>query len=348
MLSQRQSDFYTSSIRDLDWFILPEVIWKQLQHWKWEMLKDNFCMQTFIGYILLGEASTLCTKRMAFFLGNMMVKILILNTNLKALSFTFMCKNCISHGSHHLKWVLKIKAPLEALLLFQLLLKNYLYTSDVKLNLEKIWLGLNANRSQSSLFHEIKTMLENTSLSWPIRHTSIKYPEHLLISKHRQTMASQILELRGKNFYIDICITTTWNNHFFFVLMRINKFFLACTVDISPFNFVSQRQTKRNPQIVNKLYKLFLAAFCCFFFHMPSGFYSFFLSCMDFFPLYSHLWIWYYNCFFLLFLLMKGYSSKYSFRHFTFWLVNVWKKHCRHLTEEHQLKSSEPGMTTRS
>lgn len=56
-------------------------------------------------------------------------------------------------------------------------------------------------------------------------------------------MASQTLELRGKDFYIDTCIiTTTWNNHFFFVLMRINKFFLACTIDISPFSFVSQRQ----------------------------------------------------------------------------------------------------------
>lgn len=59
---------------------------------------------------------------------------------------------------------LKNKASLEALHLFQLLLENYLCISDVKLSLEKIQLGLNANRSQSSLFHEIKTMLENTQL----------------------------------------------------------------------------------------------------------------------------------------------------------------------------------------
>lgn len=59
---------------------------------------------------------------------------------------------------------LKNKASLEALHLFQLLLENYLCISDLKLSLEKIQLGLNANRSQSSLFHEIKTVLENTQL----------------------------------------------------------------------------------------------------------------------------------------------------------------------------------------
>lgn len=158
-------------------------------------------------------------------------------------------------------------------------------------------------------------------------------------------MASQTLELRGKNFYVDICIKTTWNNLFFFVLMRINKFFLACTVDIFPFRFVSQRQTKRNPKIVNKLYKLVFGWFS-FFFICKVAFY--FFSCMEFFFIDLEVWIWYYNLFCLLFLLMKGYWSKLSFRDLAFWLVSVRKKHCRHLTEERLLKPSEPGLTPHS
>lgn len=127
-------------------------------------LRIIFICRHLLANVLLGDASALCTKRMEFFLVNVIIKIIILNTNLKALSFTSMCRNCISHGYHFLKWILKIKASLEALHLFQILLENYLYISDVKLSLEEICLGLNANRNQSSLFHEIKTILENTQL----------------------------------------------------------------------------------------------------------------------------------------------------------------------------------------
>ena len=65
-------------------------------------------------------------------------------------------------------------------------------------------------------------------------------------------MVSQILELRGKSFYIDIHTTTTWNSHF--VLLRISMFFLASIIDISPSSFVSQTQTKNRSTIFKQTF----------------------------------------------------------------------------------------------
>lgn len=68
-----------------------------------------------------------------------------------------------------------MKVSLEALYLFQLLLENELNISDVTLSLKKIQFGLNASRSQRSLFHEIKKMLENIqflSLGGSVMHLS--------------------------------------------------------------------------------------------------------------------------------------------------------------------------------
>lgn len=163
MLSPRQISIHPLSETLIDSFYL-KLFERNYSIGNEKCLRIIFICRHLLANILFGDASTLRKKRMEFFLVNVMVKIIILNTNLKALSVTFMFKNCTAHGYHLLKWIWKIKASLEALHLFHLLLENYLYISDVKLSLEKIWLGLNANRSQSSLFHEIKTMLENSQL----------------------------------------------------------------------------------------------------------------------------------------------------------------------------------------
>lgn len=138
-------------------------------------------------------------------------------------------------------------------------------------------------------------------------------------------VASQILELRRKSFDIDICVTTTWNSHFF-VLLRINVFFLASTTDTSPSSFV-KHQPKIDLQILNKLSKLV----SWLLFLSDAKWLSLFVSCMDFFffQIDTHVWIRCYSFLCLLFLITRGYWCQSSFRGLAFWLLSVRKRHCR-------------------
>lgn len=129
---------------------------------------------------------------------------------------------------------------------------------------------------QKSKISEIKRACLKIFSCW-IGHATIESTEHL-ISNHILPVTSQILELRGKSFYISICITTTWNN--LFMLLRINTFFLASTIDTCLTKLEGEIQTKNRSSKISKFvsWLFFFFVVVGFFFQMESGFYCSFIA----------------------------------------------------------------------
>lgn len=99
------------------------------------------------------------------------------------------------------------------------------------------------------------------TFSCRIGHATIESTEHL-ISNHILPMTSQVLELGGKSFYISICITATWNSHS--MLLRINTFFLANTIDTCLTKLEGEIQTKNRSSIISKFVSWLVFVVCVF------------------------------------------------------------------------------------